>query len=270
MRRWDRRLRCAGAQLSAAGARWNAGYAHGRKAVGAQRPSPPAAARLPPAGAALPLDPTAAPLPAAAALPPLAAELPAVSPPDGTRVPSHPVFAPGKMSLHPMPNAVESMPQMLSAVQQLLPSEIITAGHLGASGAGGVQVPDTMKPHLPATASRQHAIGVTGLTAGSAIGAVQLALPHSTTSAAPPDAPLPPLAAGPPALLVPVSALPVAERLPPAAGGIMLGAFICAASLPPRQALASVPTNNQPHTEFRAFICNDTRFPRALPQRSHA
>jgi hypothetical protein len=86
-----------------------------------------------------------------------------------------------------------------------------------------------MKPHLPAAVSRQHAIGVTGLTAGSAIGAVQLALPHFTAGAAPPDAPLPPLAAGPPALLVLVPALPVAGRLPPAAGGVVLGAVICAA-----------------------------------------
>jgi hypothetical protein len=86
---------------------------------------------LAPADAALPLEPAAALLPADALR-------------GGTRVPSHMVFAPGRMSMHPMPKAVASMPQMLlAATQQALPSVIIVAGQLGASGAGAVQVPET-------------------------------------------------------------------------------------------------------------------------------
>jgi hypothetical protein len=74
----------------------------------------------------------------------MTAALPAVAPPAAIRVPSHMVFAPGRMSIQPMPNAVASMPQMLLAVQQVLPRAIATAGHLGAGGAGGVQLPETM------------------------------------------------------------------------------------------------------------------------------
>src|SRR6185312_17239240 len=104
-------------------------------------------APLPPLAAAVPFEPATAPLPAAAAFvpisPPLAAGPPAAAP-AAARVPSHSVFTPGKMSLHPIPNAVESMPQTLVAVtQQDLPSAIITAGQWGASGSGGVQTPDT-------------------------------------------------------------------------------------------------------------------------------
>jgi hypothetical protein len=122
---------------------------------------------------------------------------------------------------------------------------------------------------LLVAASTQHATGVTVLTAGSGIGAVQVALPHITTAAAPPVAPLPPPAAGTPALLALVPAGPTVltvltvltvAGVPPAFDGVTPGAGICAASVLPH-APAITPKNNPANTDARAYIIHDTRFP---------
>lgn len=151
-----------------------------------------------------------------------------------------------------MPNAVPSMPQRLLAVmQQGLPSDTADPGHLGASGAGAVHVPETTYPHELDAASKQHAVGVTLLRAVIAIGAVHFELPHITLDGAEEGAEMPPSAAGTPALLEPAP-LPAA----------VLDVVTCAASLL-LHAVASMLANNHANLEFRTFIigaCTAARY----------
>jgi hypothetical protein len=107
---------------------------------------------------------------------------------------------------------------------------------------------------LSVAASTQHAIGVTVLTAASAIGAVQLALPHVTTGWASLAAPLLPLAAGTAGTASPpVPALSIALGVAPTVVSVVLVAFICAGS-PLLQAVAITPAHNQANIELRTFI----------------
>jgi hypothetical protein len=170
-------------------------------------------------------------------------------------VPSHIVFAPGVMSRQPIPNAVASMPQMFVAVtQQGLACEKAVIGHFGASGAGGVQVPLTTKPHLLVAASRQHDIGVT-MKPGIAWGGMQVAVPQVNV-ALPlmPAAGAPPLAAGLPAVAGDPE-IPVVMPAVGCAGGVVLLLH----------ALPRLPMKTNANDKARNFICDHTPLSRAQP-----
>jgi hypothetical protein len=159
------------------------------------------------------------------------------------------------MSRQPIPNAVASMPQMFDAItQQGLACEKAVIGHFGASGAGGVQVPLTTKPHLLVAASRQHDIGVT-MKPGIAWGGMQVAVPQVIEPPLMPAAGAPPLAAGLPA----VAGDPEIPVVMPAVAGCAGGVVLLLHALP------RLPMKTTASDKARNFICDHTPLSRAQP-----
>jgi hypothetical protein len=142
-----------------------------------------------------------------------------------------------------MPYAVASMPQTcVSWIQheRCVENENM---HFGASGGTGVQLPETMKPHVLVAALEQHASGGVFDSAGFAGGAVQVAVPHISEPAAAPALPpvVPPLAAGLPlvpadAVVAPLPDFGAVLPLPAAAGDSGKGSLLHAT---PRPAIAN-------------------------------